>query len=71
MAQWVRLSAQTPLGARPGSGTQSRYEALADPEAGYVKTPRLTSDKWGSSLNNDPKLAVGKLRIYDGAFSRK
>ena len=38
-----RFPVQTPLGARPGLGTQPRYEAPGDLRVELDKTQRLTS----------------------------
>ena len=56
-----RFPVQTPLGARPGLGTQLRYEAPGDLRVEYVKRrQRLTAGERGCPLDNGPKLAVGQ-----------
>ena len=51
-------SLDSPLGGRPGLGTQPYYEAPDDLRVDYVKTQWLTSGEWGFPLDNGPKLAV-------------
>ena len=49
-----RFLVQTPLGARPGLGTQPRYKIPGNHQVEYVKTLWLTLGKWGYPLNNGP-----------------
>ena len=49
---------QTPLGTRPGLGTQPHYEAPGDLQVEIAKTQWLTSGWWG--CQNGPKPAVGQ-----------
>ena len=55
-----RFPGRTPLGARPGLGTQPRCKAPSDPRVEYVKRKWLTSGNWSCLLDNGPKLAVGQ-----------
>ena len=54
-----RFPIRTLLGARPGLGTQARYEVPGDLRVEYVTHRWLTLGEWGCLLlSNGPKLAV-------------
>ena len=55
-----RFAVETALDARPGLGTQFRYEAPGDRRVEIVKTQWLTSSWSSCLLENGPKLAVGQ-----------
>ena len=54
-----RFPVRTLLGARPGLGTQPRYEASGNLLVDYVKRNWLTSGEWDYLFNNGPKLPWG------------
>ena len=55
-----RFLVQTPLGARPGLGTQPRYEAPGDLWVEIVENAVIKIRLVRLSLENGPKLAVGQ-----------
>ena len=51
---------QTPLGSWLGLETQSCWKTSSDFQVKIVKTQWLTLGRWGFSLDNGPKLAIGQ-----------
>ena len=65
---------QTPLGSWLGLETQSCWKTSSDFQVKIVKTQWLTLGRWGFSLDNGPKLAIGQQcsckKIPGGAKKR-
>ena len=65
---------QTPLGSWLGLETQSCCKASGDFQVKILKTQWLKLGRWGFSLDNGPKLAIGQQcsckKIPGGAIKR-
>ena len=56
------FSVQTPLGARPGLGTQPRYEAPGDPRVELVENAVINIELVRLSSREWPKIARGTAK---------